>query len=553
MMLNEDQNNTVVTEIQDAEMLVASEQETVSEEESIVEKVVEEKTDSENNSAPENLSYSSSETDNLIEKEKLETEIENTILPNIYNGIICEDYVEKLIRLGDLYVENSRNKEAALYLRYFHYMVAKYVLEKKYEKSEGETDLSNLENFEPKYEIAREEYNKVRDNSLPIETRLLRDYIDSINSPIIVITNDTSEGAITLSINDKFIASEDSTLFFFPESDFYGELDKIELKTYKTLKFNFRNNTETFVNGVDFKNGRIILSNTCGDEKEDILTVEANTIILNGCISSSVLSNYDVVYNKTSCNSTESYYIPEIEELELEFSNNILPDIYWGIDTDDNIKKIISLGDFYAENSVIEEASIYLQYYYYMVAKYAIEQKYKNSTYDENQSYLNDFEEKYTQAQRNYQKLRNNKLPQYLRLVKEVIENCKNQIIVSQDKRIIYIVPSIERAKNSPLNSKPFFFPESDFYGRIERIILNFPSPLRIKNTFCEFDDDIHILRLVDNHIVFLRNKNNTVEDLAIGIIDNLSISIYGEVPDCVQQYYPEIEFHNSSLEKTSD
>ena len=514
MMLNEEQNNTGLTRIKDVDTLAVS-----------------------------------PESNNITEKEKLEIEVENTILPNIYSGIISEDYADKLIRLGELYAENYGNKEAAFYLRYFHFMAARYVLEKKYEKSQDETDLSDLNAFDAEYETAKEEYNKVRDNSLPIEIRLVRDYFDSINSPIIGITNDTSDESMALSISDKSVASEDSTLFFFPESDFYGELDKIELKTYKTLKFNSNhdNNTETFVNGVEFKNGHIILSNTWDNKKEDILTIEANTIILNGCISSSVLTNFDVVYNKTAYNSTELYYIPEMEELELEFSNAVLPDIYLGIYTDDNIKKIISLGDFYAKNSIIEEASPYLQYYYYMVAKYAIEQKYRNSNYNNDQSYLNKFEDKYTKAQRQYQKLRNNKLPKNLRLVKEIIENCQNKIIVSNDRRIIYIVPS-----NSPLNSKPLFLPESDFYGKVKRIVLVFSLPLRIKKTFCYIDDGIHVLRFVDNHIILLRNKNHIVEDLAIGTIDDLGISIYGDVPDCVQQCYPEIEFHNSSLENTS-
>ena len=58
--------------------------------------------------------------------------------------------------------------------------------------------------------VTKEEYNKVRDNSLPIEIRLVRDYFDSINSPVIGITNDTSDESMTLSISDKSVASEDS-------------------------------------------------------------------------------------------------------------------------------------------------------------------------------------------------------------------------------------------------------------------------------------------------------------------------------------------------------
>ena len=164
-----------------------------------------------------------------------------------------------------------------------------------------------------------------------------------------------------------------------------------------------------------------------------------------------------------------------------------MPDIYLGIYTDDNIKKIISLGDFYAKNSIIEEASPYLQYYYYMVAKYAIEQKYRNSNYNNDQNYLNNFEDKYTKAQRKYQKLRNNNMPQNLRLMKEIIENCKNKISVSNDRHIIYITPSVDSTISNSLNLKPFFLPESDFYGRIDHLRLKFDIPLEIQKAFCDF------------------------------------------------------------------
>lgn len=351
-MLNEEQNSTVLTEIQTEENHVSPEVEENTEKIStektdiVVEENVEENINSENSSAPEDLSSSFSKTDNLTEKEELEIEVENTILPNIYNGIISEDYADKLIRLGDLYAENSRNKESAMYLRYYHFMAARFVLEKIYEKSQDEADLYKLENFESKYERAKEEYNKVRDNSLPLEVRLIRDYIDSVVDVVVTIKKD-SDDTTTMTISHKSESAEESNLFLLPESDFYGILDRIEFKIKKPLQLKFKHNqiTKNFIDGVEFRKGFIIFTSNENEKKIGILALDSkNTII--------------TIYGNVS------YYITTY--FKSDFQNTYLKqtkinDIFESWDT---FKKYVEL------DLISNETNWFLVYLFYLQMKY---------------------------------------------------------------------------------------------------------------------------------------------------------------------------------------
>lgn len=60
-------------------------------------------------------------------------------------------------------------------------MIVKYVLEQKYNASKEPDDLARLEAFENKYNATKEEYQKVRDNSLTLELRLIKSFVDGIS------------------------------------------------------------------------------------------------------------------------------------------------------------------------------------------------------------------------------------------------------------------------------------------------------------------------------------------------------------------------------------
>lgn len=239
-MMNEEQNNTVLTEFKTEENYVSPEVEENTEKISIekIDIVVEENTDSEIDSAPKDFSSVSSETDNLTEKEELETEVENTILPNIYNGIISEDYVEKLMRLGDLYVDNPKNKKAAMYLQYYYYMIARYVFEQIYNDTQEEKHLYTIFMFEYRYNRIKLQYQRLRNNSLPNELKLVKEFVESYGKTIHI---SKKENFIDIILTDDATNKDNvgSNLYFFPESDYYGKIDSIRLELLAPSRIDF--------------------------------------------------------------------------------------------------------------------------------------------------------------------------------------------------------------------------------------------------------------------------------------------------------------------------
>lgn len=195
--------------------------------------VVEENAKTENDSAAARTSslLSTAPYSHFTEDE-LDIEFEQELLPSIEGGIYSDGCVEKLIRLGELCEVDIIHIEAAYYLRYYYYMIAKYVLEQKYNTSKEADDLARLEAFEDKYNSAKVEYQKVRDNSLPLELRLIHSFVDGI-SPKVELYYGRAYSKVLL----KFDTSEELpaglNLFFVPEADFYGFINSIEIITAK--------------------------------------------------------------------------------------------------------------------------------------------------------------------------------------------------------------------------------------------------------------------------------------------------------------------------------
>lgn len=168
-------------------------------------------------------------------EDELDIEFEQELLPSIEGGIYSDGCVEKLIRLGELCEVDIIDIEAAYYLRYYYYMIAKYVLEQKYNASKDSNDLARLEAFENKYNAAKEEYQKVRDNSLSLELRLIKSFVDGI-SPKIGLYYGKTYSKVSLKFDTIEELPEDLNLFFMPEADFYGFINSIEIITAKRPK-----------------------------------------------------------------------------------------------------------------------------------------------------------------------------------------------------------------------------------------------------------------------------------------------------------------------------
>lgn len=150
-------------------------------------------------------------------EEELDIEFEQELLPSIEGGIYPDGCVEKLIRLGELCEVDIIDIEAAYYLRYYYYMIAKYVLEQKYNASKDSNDLARLEAFENKYNAAKEEYQKVRDNSLSLELRLIKSFVDGI-SPKIGLYYGKTYSKVSLKFDTSEELPEDLNRFFMPEA-----------------------------------------------------------------------------------------------------------------------------------------------------------------------------------------------------------------------------------------------------------------------------------------------------------------------------------------------
>ena len=178
------------------------------------------------------FSSESLKTNTSSEIEELELEFENSILPDIYTGLCPEGSIEKIIRIGDWYVSEPNHKKTSLYLRYYYFLVARYLLEKKYKTSRAEEDLAALNAFTPKFEQAKEEYNNVRDNSIPREIRLIKEFVESAET-FFMYKPDVEEKGVILGLSPNKKNVPGYNLFFFPESDFYGHIDGIEIKLAK--------------------------------------------------------------------------------------------------------------------------------------------------------------------------------------------------------------------------------------------------------------------------------------------------------------------------------
>lgn len=182
--------------------------------------------------AAEISSLLSTEPYSHLTEDELEIEFEQELLPGIEKGVYPDGCVEKLIRMGELCEVDIIHIEAAYYLRYYYYMIAKYVLEQKYNASKDPNDLARLEAFEDKYNSAKEEYQEVRDNSLPLELRLINNFVEAA-SPLIQLSYTKIFSEITLSLDTDKNLPEEFNLFFFPESDFYGIINSIKINTAK--------------------------------------------------------------------------------------------------------------------------------------------------------------------------------------------------------------------------------------------------------------------------------------------------------------------------------
>lgn len=170
-----------------------------------------------------------------LTEDELDIEFEQELLPSIEGGVYPDGCVEKLIRLGELCEVDIIDIEAAYYLRYYYYMIAKYVLEQKYNASKDPNDLARLEAFENKYNSAKVQYHKVRDNSLTLELRLIKCFVDGI-SPNVELYYGKTYSKVLLKFDTSEELPEGLNLFFMPEADFYGFINSIEITTTKRPK-----------------------------------------------------------------------------------------------------------------------------------------------------------------------------------------------------------------------------------------------------------------------------------------------------------------------------
>lgn len=96
-------------------------------------------------------------------------------------------------------------------------MIAKYVLEQKYNASKEPDDLARLEAFEDKYNSAKVEYQKVRDNSLTLELRLIKSFVDGI-SPKVELYYGKAYSKVLLKFDTSEELPEGLNRFFMPEA-----------------------------------------------------------------------------------------------------------------------------------------------------------------------------------------------------------------------------------------------------------------------------------------------------------------------------------------------
>lgn len=227
--------------------------------------------------AREYFSSDSPKTNTSFEIEELELEFENSILPDIYAGLCPEGSIEKIIRIGDWYVSEPNHKKTSLYLRYYYFLVARYLLEKKYKTSRAEEDLAALNAFTPKFEQAKEEYNNVRDNSIPREIRLIKEFVESAET-LFMYKPDTEDKGVMLGLSPNKKNGPGYNLFFFPESDFYGHIDGIDIKLAKYPDIFYEDWNEYIhpVEYVDFVGDVMQLYNQKGNRREVVAELNIN-------------------------------------------------------------------------------------------------------------------------------------------------------------------------------------------------------------------------------------------------------------------------------------
>lgn len=227
--------------------------------------------------AREYFSSDSPKTNTSFEIEELELEFENSILPDIYAGLCPEGSIEKIIKIGNWYITGSNHKKTSLYLRYYYFLIARFLLEKKYKTSRAEEDLTALNTFMPRFEQAKAEYNNVRDNSIPREIRLIKDFVES-SETLFMYKPDTEDKGVMLGLSPNKKNGPGYNLFFFPESDFYGHIDGIEIKLAKHPDI-FYEDWDEYIHPVEYVDvvGDVMqLYNQKGNRREVVAELNIN-------------------------------------------------------------------------------------------------------------------------------------------------------------------------------------------------------------------------------------------------------------------------------------
>lgn len=244
-----------------------------------------------------------------------------------------------------------------------------------------------------------------------------------------------------------------------------------------------------------------------------------------------------------SSEDLEASYMLEMEELELEFENEILPDIYSDIYPDDCIEKLTLLGDLYARNPRIKESALYLRYYYYMIAKYVLEKKQEAPKSDIDLQILSTFDDDYKVAKIQYQRIRDNTLPLSVKLIRDFVDASENRISIIDDKELEISFYADDKEKNTCPGANLFFFPEADFYGTIDSILVKFSTALNIGENYYFDEKRINTVLIKNDTIEFVRYNNDDAEILLEGNIEGLDITVSGHVNQ---------EYNNSGTKETT-
>lgn len=178
-----------------------------------------------------------SEDISIFNDDYIEEHLDKLILGNIQKGVFHKIYARKLILFSLATKKDNpatiEQEEATYYFGYYYLMIARFILEERIKLYDSERDKKDLDDLSKQYIAAQERYKKIREKIKWPEFYIVEQFIYAVNPEIrCIAAEDNSTKTVILS-DTRINKPQNGELFFIPETDYYGRINKIRITSSK--------------------------------------------------------------------------------------------------------------------------------------------------------------------------------------------------------------------------------------------------------------------------------------------------------------------------------